>query len=107
MGSLNLLAKRVGENPTSDGKEMAALLKYHWGDTFAKKDVDFKDLDTWWKDDGYSFKPEVIDPPPVTAAAPQTPDRAWTLTVEHVERAIRYSNDSSPGPDGIPCKAWR
>eukprot|EP00972_Heterocapsa_arctica_P024328 3588808-Heterocapsa_arctica.AAC.1 len=89
MGSLNLLASRVGEHPTNDGKAMAALLKDHWGSTFAKKDVDFKDLDSWWKDDGYSFKPEGADPTPVAADPPQIPDPAWTFTVEHVERAIR------------------
>eukprot|EP00972_Heterocapsa_arctica_P082720 12188533-Heterocapsa_arctica.AAC.1 len=46
MGSLNLLAKRVGDTPSSDGHEMATLLKDHWGATFAKKEVDFKDLNT-------------------------------------------------------------
>eukprot|EP00972_Heterocapsa_arctica_P006805 994235-Heterocapsa_arctica.AAC.1 len=86
---------------------MAAFLKELWGATFSKKDVDFKDLDTWWKEDSYSFtsgadKPTVRDTTP-----PLTPDPTWALTVEHVERAIRYSNDSSPGPDGIPYKAWR
>eukprot|EP00972_Heterocapsa_arctica_P025303 3726627-Heterocapsa_arctica.AAC.1 len=34
MGSLNLLARRVGEIPTNDGNEMAALLKEHWGAIF-------------------------------------------------------------------------
>jgi hypothetical protein len=105
MGTLNLLAKNVGDNPTNDGGEMASLLKDHWGKTFSKKEVDFKDLDAWWQEDGYSFRDNLADPPPDSPPTLPTPDPAWTLTVDHVERAIRYSNDSSPGPDGIPYKA--
>eukprot|EP00972_Heterocapsa_arctica_P041108 6058847-Heterocapsa_arctica.AAC.1 len=62
---------------------MAALLKDHWGATFAKKEVDFKDLNTWWKEDGYSFIPPAFTPsPPVPPAGPP-PDPAWTLSVQH------------------------
>eukprot|EP00972_Heterocapsa_arctica_P001804 258646-Heterocapsa_arctica.AAC.1 len=85
---------------------MAELIKEHWSATFSKKDVDFKDLDTWWKEDSYSFNTDGAIPPPREPAPPLTPDPTWALTVEHVEKAIRYSNDSSPGPDGIPYKAW-
>eukprot|EP00972_Heterocapsa_arctica_P080851 11916573-Heterocapsa_arctica.AAC.1 len=88
MGSLNLLAKQVGDTPTNNGHEMASLLKDHWGSTFSKKEVDFKDLDSWWKGDGYSFtKSKDPSPPPASPGHP-TRDPAWTLSVQHVERAI-------------------
>eukprot|EP00972_Heterocapsa_arctica_P047751 7043150-Heterocapsa_arctica.AAC.1 len=86
---------------------MAGLLKYHWSETFSRKEVDFKDLDAWWKDDGYTFNPDHTPTPPHGPPPAVTPDPIWALTVEHVEQAILFSNDSSPGPDGIPYKAWR
>eukprot|EP00972_Heterocapsa_arctica_P070911 10477280-Heterocapsa_arctica.AAC.1 len=86
---------------------MAELLKEHWSATFSNKDVDFKDIDSWWKEDGYSFTKDGPNPSLQDPAPPPIPNHTWALTVEHVEKAIRYSNDSSPGPDGIPYTAWR
>ncbi|MFM7980300.1 MAG: hypothetical protein ACKPKO_13390, partial [Candidatus Fonsibacter sp.] len=31
----------------------------------------------------------------------------WGLTYQHVELVVKFSNNSSPGPDGIPYGAWR
>eukprot|EP00972_Heterocapsa_arctica_P024155 3561011-Heterocapsa_arctica.AAC.1 len=62
---------------------MAGLLKEHWSATFSKKDVDFKDLDSWWKEDGYSFEPAGVESSPQEPSPSQTPDHAWALTVEH------------------------
>ena len=34
----------------------------------------------------------------------------WRLVVftrSHVKQALDRSNDSAPGPDGVPYKAWR
>eukprot|EP00972_Heterocapsa_arctica_P094663 13957794-Heterocapsa_arctica.AAC.1 len=81
-GSLNLLARKVGDDPTNDSTEMAGLLKEHWADTFSKKQVKFKDLDTWWSEDPYTS-------PSSHKPTPEAPvDPAWTLTVDHVEKAI-------------------
>eukprot|EP00972_Heterocapsa_arctica_P070519 10417061-Heterocapsa_arctica.AAC.1 len=83
MGSLNLLARRVGEVPTNDGKEMGELLKEHWSATFSKKEVDFKDLDSWWKEDSYSFDPDGLQSSPQEPPPPPSHDHSWALTVEH------------------------
>ena len=34
-------------------------------------------------------------------------DTIWDLSLSDVERAIRRSGNSAPGPDGIPYSAWR
>eukprot|EP00972_Heterocapsa_arctica_P019164 2828794-Heterocapsa_arctica.AAC.1 len=44
-GSLNLLARKVGDEPSNDGAEMATMLKGHWGDRFSEKQVDFGKLE--------------------------------------------------------------
>ena len=31
----------------------------------------------------------------------------WTLTREHIVESIRRSHETSPGPDGIPYKAYK
>ena len=31
----------------------------------------------------------------------------WTIRRKDLECAIKYSGNSSPGPDGVPFKAWR
>ena len=36
-----------------------------------------------------------------------TNERHWRIRRKDVEKAIRFSGNSSPGPDGIPFKAWR
>ena len=38
----------------------------------------------------------------------QSKDReSWRISTRHVEMAVSMSNNSSPGPDGIPYAAWR
>ena len=37
---------------------------------------------------------------------PTDPAR-WRVGYKHIKRAITSSNDSAPGPDGIPFLAWR
>ena len=32
---------------------------------------------------------------------------SWTIELEDIEVAIKHSNNSMNGPDGIPYKAWR
>ena len=34
-------------------------------------------------------------------------DPRWTVSAEHVRQAILNANESSPGPDDIPCRAWQ
>jgi hypothetical protein len=48
-------------------------------------------LDTWLQED------TTID----LSAAP------WTVTLENIKGAIKYSNNSSLGPDGVPYSAYR
>ena len=52
-------------------------------------------LDAWTQQHKYGFSQER-----------QREDKLWIM-LKHVETVIRYSNNSAPGPDGIPYLAWR
>ena len=49
---------------------------------------------------------EDADHKPFKDTAP-FPDDRFRLSKKHINRAIRHSNNSAPGPDGIPFLAWR
>ena len=49
---------------------------------------------------------EELDHMPLANTAP-FPDHTFRLRRRHVRSAIRHTNNSSPGPDGIPFVAWR
>ena len=79
---------------------MAKILEEHWQATFTKQHTWKKKREVWLKEEGErknSLKQmlEKIDP-----------DR-WEVKQEHVDKAIRISGNSAPGPDGIPYTAWR
>ena len=46
-------------------------------------------------------------PPPSAPTPLSTRIADWIPTRRDVRRALRRSNDSAPGPDGIPYAAWR
>ena len=35
------------------------------------------------------------------------PTEDWQVTEEDIAQAIKQSSNTAPGPDGIPCRAWR
>ena len=72
---------------SSDPKEMANALTLHWGKVFAHKSINNQNLGRWLRKSRLSL--------------PSDPN-AWEVKPEHVENAIKYSNNSAPGPDGIP-----
>ena len=45
-------------------------------------------------------------PPKIRKPLP-TQESAWRVRRKDIEEAIRHSGNSSPGPDGIPFRAWR
>ena len=90
-GSLSAVRSKHGL-VSSDPKDMADWLTEHWGGVFSAKVINKRKLRQRLEASDYSLR--------VSA------DR-WKILEEHVAAAIKYSNNSAPGPDGIPYLAWR
>lgn len=75
---------------------MANLLRAHWGKVSARQEIDHQLLERWLsrlKNKGCKL------PPPS--------DRAWTVTRDQIELAVKHSGDGMPGLDRVPYQAWR
>jgi hypothetical protein len=76
---------------------MANALRKHWAKVFSSKAVSGQRiLDEWMDRHPYGL--------------PRTKDshnEDWKVNLDHVELVVKLSNNSSPGPDGIPYAAWR
>ena len=77
---------------------MAAELRRHWADVFRAKSISAAKLDEWLDDDE--------DNKPCSDLFNVSPSQ-FKLKKRNIKHAIKYSNNSSPGPDGIPFGAWR
>ena len=87
---------------TVEPSEMAAVLRSHWGPTFAARSVDEDQLRTWLAEvfpDGGQGR--------AVAGLPEPASDAWRIESKDVKRAVASSSDTMPGPDGIPYVAWR
>ena len=76
---------------------MAGALRAHWEKVFCKKNT-CRATRQRWIDEDVRFRPQ---------SSQSAQDSIWNLTQADVERALRRSGNSSPGPDGIPFSAWR
>jgi hypothetical protein len=85
-------------NVTTGPKEMADILRAHWGKVFTEQGIN-KPLLEKWIDDATTQKNGFRLP---VASALE-----WKVTREDIELAIKQSGDGMPGPDRIPYKAWR
>ncbi|MFM7979768.1 MAG: hypothetical protein ACKPKO_10670, partial [Candidatus Fonsibacter sp.] len=81
-----------GTEATSDPRRMAVALQTHWSGTFAEKPVHHLDRRKEWLARGYYG---------IHKDRPTTP-HSRDINREHVASAIKFSNNSSPGPDGVP-----
>ena len=78
--------------------KMADILKKHWSEVFESRGVDVDLLGTWVEDDARSRRDD---------GSVQELMKWVKVSRKHVVQAIERSNDSSPGPHGIPYRAWR
>ena len=82
---------------------MARALKEHWERTFAATPIDEEALEHWLHDTlpnkGRGEGNHDSLPPPDS--------HLWKIRRKDVAKAVRLSNNSAPGPDGIPYLAWR
>ena len=86
----------------TDPSAVAAILRLHWGDVFAKRCLREADIRRWLQHD--------LHAPDGLAAAlhPLLADpTCWRIRREDIVNAIDRTSKSAPGPDGIPYAAWR
>ena len=105
---------------SSDPATMAAALKEHWGKVFKHKEIDQNLLETWLASIQLGARSEQVtmqevssphDKPLDRSRKPRTPlsrnPADWNVRRRDIRKAVAQSNDSSPGPDGIPFGVWR
>ena len=82
----------------TDPQAMADYLRRHWAEVFRAKGINQPRLQAWLDEDAAEQG----------ATAPSHEDlRHLHVRRRDVRKALRRSNNSSPGPDGIPYGAWR
>ena len=77
---------------------MADALRRHWATVFRARGIHEGLLEQWLQDD---LTHRMAHGPH------HTPLHRLRMTKKHIATALRCSNNSSPGPDGIPYEAWR
>ena len=87
----------TGEIHTSP-TAMAADLRGHWEAVFTRKDTDAA-LREHWMTEAATLDGRPPLPPP--------DDHRWRISLKAVRKAIDTASSSSPGPDGIPSRAYR
>ena len=83
---------------TASQEGMAKTLSNHWAKVFQSKGINDALLTEWLQEDSRERSR--------LGSSPFDPN-ALHLKRKHLIRALRGSNNSSPGPDGIPFMAWR
>ena len=97
MGRDHHLVILTTDGVTSDPTKMAKALDDRWSAAFsAKPTCNHHTRKAWLQDNAYGLR---------SSATFQSSQ--WDLTQRHVELAVKYSNNSPPGLDGIPYGAWR
>jgi len=82
----------------TDTRSMASLLRGHWAEVFRAQGVDEELLGAWIHADVEERRAE---------GSLHLVLRDIELRRRHVAQAVARSNNSAPGPDGIPYAAWR
>jgi len=82
----------------TDPSDIAKVLRSHWEGVFQARGVNACKLRQWIEDDMASRR-----------ACGELHSKMKDVQLQrwHFQRALDLSNDSSPGPDGIPYGAWR
>jgi len=95
---------KIGAIQTPDGSvvqepgHMARVLRDHWSQVFTTRGVDVDLLGRWVEEDAVARTED---------GTTQEAMKFVQVRRKHVAIAVKRSNNSSPGPDGIPYSAWR
>ena len=90
---LNALEDAASGGICTEPRDMARLLTEHWGRVLTSKPISSHLLERWLQD-----LPQKLAP---------IEDGRWLLTRDHVLESIGRSHETTPGPDGIPYKAFK
>ncbi len=96
-GSIGAVLDNRGHFLT-EPQDMANHLRSHWSKVFKAKGVNKRKLDQWLADD----KTKRSEAGPSHEAL-----RGVKVRRRDIRKALKLSNNSAPGPDGIPFGAWR
>ena len=99
--TLGAMRKPNGEITTSP-EDIADLPRSHWGEVLKKKQIDQMALQMWMEE-LFTKKPDGS----LRASLLQGDAAQWKVTRKHVQKAVKYSRNSMPGPDGIPAAAYK
>ena len=94
---MNTIRNGRGEIRT-DTVGIANLLKEHWSQIFLAEGIGFIKLKNWLEEDRAHRCEAELAP---------FPEELGRLRKRHLRKAVEHSNNSAPGPDGIPFAAWR
>ena len=81
----------------TDQVEIAAELARHWGEVFKKRGIDTKGLEEWIKRVAHTWDKDPL---------PTNPTR-WKVKRKHIQKALRCSRLTAPGPDGLSAFHWK
>ena len=98
---INAMKNKEG-NVTISLKEIAEILKEHWGGVFRKKQVDTAALQIWMEDLFMKDEKGLF-----LTGLPAHGCGSWRIKEKAVRLAIKLARNTMPGPDGIPAAAHK
>ncbi|CAK0851716.1 unnamed protein product [Prorocentrum cordatum] len=81
---------------STDPSHVTKALEDHWAGVFSRKDTDRRLRQEWLADEAAHFRP-----------ADRRHVPGGVAPFECFQQAIAHTKKSSPGPDGIPFRAWQ
>ena len=112
-GAIKAMRSKGGDIRTDTGG-MIEIMQEHWADVFKKQGIDENLLESWLKqmypkagNEDLSRKRKAEGEQHWTKGLPPAGSDRWEIRKSDLERSIRQSKNSAPGPDGLPHKVWR
>jgi hypothetical protein len=112
-GAIKAMKSSAGDIRT-DAKGMIEVLQEHWSEVFQKRGVEEDLLEDWLKEmypldvrDELQRKRSSGGGQHWSKGLPPEGSGQWDTRRGDLEKAIKQSKNSAPGPDGIPHKVWK
>jgi hypothetical protein len=112
-GTIKAMRSSAGDIRT-DTKGMIEVMQEHWAEVFQKQGVDEDLLEEWLKEmypqsgrNEQQRKRNAEGEVHWSKGLPPVDSGQWVIRKVDLERAVKQSKNSAPGPDGIPHKVWK
>ena len=99
--SINAMMNKSNQVVTSP-EEIAAVLRDHWAGVFQEKQVETSALQIWMEELFIKDEQGLY-----LTGLPENSSSKWVVRRKTVAQAISSAKASTPGPDGIPAKAYQ